>query len=130
MPCGPIPDNPAEALSLPVMNELLDVLRERYDYIVLDTPPLLVVTDPSITASMADAVVLTLRVRRKSKPNAKEAMNILSAVGPMYWALSSITAMKQRHRTATLGMDTTVTANTPHATIRADRVRFKTVARV
>lgn len=81
MPCGPIPNNPAEALSLPVMNELLDLLREQYDYIILDTPPLLVVTDPSITANMADAVVLTLRIRRKSKPNAKESINILSGVG-------------------------------------------------
>ena len=81
MPCGPIPSNPAEALSLPVMNELLDYLREQFDYIVLDTPPLLVVTDPSITASMADALIMTLRIRRKSKPNAREALNILQGVG-------------------------------------------------
>ncbi|MEO1618946.1 MAG: CpsD/CapB family tyrosine-protein kinase, partial [Planctomycetota bacterium] len=81
MPCGPIPSNPAEALSLPVMNELLDYLRDQYDYIILDTPPLLVVTDPSITASMADALILTLRVRRKSKPNARDAINILNGVG-------------------------------------------------
>jgi capsular exopolysaccharide synthesis family protein len=81
MPCGPIPSNPAEALSLPVMNELLDYLREHFDYIILDTPPLLVVTDPSIVASMADGVILTLRIRRKSKPNSREAMNILSGVG-------------------------------------------------
>lgn len=81
MPCGPIPSNPAEALSLPVMNELLEYLREHFDYIILDTPPLLVVTDPSITASMADALILTLRIRRKSKPNAREAVNILNGVG-------------------------------------------------
>lgn len=81
MPCGPIPSNPAEALSLPVMNELLEYLREHYDYIILDTPPLLVVTDPSITASMSDALILTLRIRRKSKPNAREALNILNGVG-------------------------------------------------
>ncbi|MCO8125458.1 polysaccharide biosynthesis tyrosine autokinase [Stieleria sp. TO1_6] len=81
MPCGPIPSNPAEALSLPLMNELLNYLREHFDYIILDTPPLLVVTDPSITASMADALILTLRIRRKSKPNAREALNILNGVG-------------------------------------------------
>ncbi len=80
MPSGPVPANPAEALTLPEMRELLDLLREQYDYIVLDTPPLLVVTDPSITASMADGVILTLRVRRKSKPNAKESINILRGV--------------------------------------------------
>jgi capsular exopolysaccharide synthesis family protein len=81
MPSGPIPANPAEALTLPEMNEMLRMLRGEYDYIIVDTPPLLVVTDPSITASMVDGVVLTLRIRRKSKPNAKESINILSAVG-------------------------------------------------
>ncbi len=81
MPCGPIPVNPAEALTMPEMRELLDVLREKFDYIILDTPPLLVVTDPSITASMVDGVVLALRVRRKSKPNARESVNILRTVG-------------------------------------------------
>ncbi len=81
MPSGPIPSNPAEALTLPEMAELLELLREQYDYVVLDTPPLLVVTDPSITASMVDGVLLALRIRRKSRPNAKEAANILRAVG-------------------------------------------------
>lgn len=81
MPSGPIPANPAEALTLPEMSELLDILREEYDYIILDTPPLLVVTDPSITASMTDGVVMALKVRRKSRPNAKEAASILANVG-------------------------------------------------
>ncbi|QDT60233.1 Tyrosine-protein kinase ptk [Stieleria bergensis] len=81
MPCGGIPGNPAEALSLPVMNELLQYLRDHFDYILLDTPPLLVVTDPSICASMADAVILALKIRRKCKPNAREAVNILNSVG-------------------------------------------------
>ncbi len=81
MPSGPIPANPADALTLPDMAELLDSLRQKYDYILMDTPPLLVVTDPSITASMADGVVVTLRVRRKSKPNAKESVNILQTIG-------------------------------------------------
>ena len=81
MPSGPIPSNPAEALTLPDMGELLESVREQFDFIVLDTPPLLVVTDPSITASMVDGVIMTLRIRRKSKPNAKESLNILRAVG-------------------------------------------------
>ncbi|MEM9646717.1 MAG: CpsD/CapB family tyrosine-protein kinase, partial [Planctomycetota bacterium] len=81
MPSGPIPANPAEALTLPEMAETLEVLRMHYDYVVVDTPPLLVVTDPSILASMADGVLMTLRVRRKSKLNAKEAVNILKSVG-------------------------------------------------
>ena len=81
MPSGPIPTNPAEALTLPDMGELLEQVRDEYDFVVLDTPPLLVVTDPSIVASMVDGVIMTLRIRRKSKPNANESISILRAVG-------------------------------------------------
>jgi succinoglycan biosynthesis transport protein ExoP len=81
MPSGRIPANPAEALTLPEMSDLLELLRDKYDFIIIDTPPLLVVTDPSITASMVDGVLMAIRVRRKSKPNARESVNILRAVG-------------------------------------------------
>ncbi len=81
MPSGPIPANPAEALTMPDMNRLLELLREKFDYIIVDSPPLLLVTDPSILANYVDGVLLTVKVRRKSKPNAKEAANILRGVG-------------------------------------------------
>lgn len=81
IPCGPIPANPAEALTLPQMGELLGTLRYQFDYIIIDSPPLLVVTDPSILASLVDSLILCIRVRRKSKPNSKESVNILRAVG-------------------------------------------------
>lgn len=80
MPSGQIPSNPAEALTLPDMQDTLHQLREDYDFVLLDTPPLLVVTDPSILASMSDGVLMTLRVRRKSRQTALEAINILHAV--------------------------------------------------
>jgi polysaccharide biosynthesis transport protein len=81
MPCGPIPHNPSEALTLPEMGSLFELLRSHYDYIIVDTPPLLVVSDPSIVASMVDAVVMTIRIRRKSRPNSKESLGILRAAG-------------------------------------------------
>ena len=81
LPSGPIPANPAEALTMPAMFESLEGLRQDYDYVVIDSPPLLVVTDPSIIAGMVDGVVLALKIRRKSKPNAKEATGILNNVG-------------------------------------------------
>ncbi len=80
MPSGAIPANPAEALTLPEMANMMEMLREKFDYVLLDTPPLLVVTDPSITASMVDGVVVALRIRRKSRHNARESINILRAV--------------------------------------------------
>ncbi len=81
MPSGPIPVNPAEALTLPEMGELLQLLREQYDYVIVDTPPLLVVTDPGIVAGLVDAVMVTVKIRRKSRSNAVEALNILRSVG-------------------------------------------------
>ena len=81
IPSGPIPANPAEALTLPEMSSLFDLLREKFDYVIIDSPPLLLVTDPSILASYVDGVLLAIKVRRKSKPNAKEAAKILASVG-------------------------------------------------
>ncbi|QDT03486.1 Tyrosine-protein kinase ptk [Rubripirellula lacrimiformis] len=81
MPSGAIPANPAEALTLPDMQNMIEMLREKFDYVMLDTPPLLVVTDPSITASLVDGVIVALRIRRKSRHNAKESISILRSVG-------------------------------------------------
>ena len=81
MPSGPVPANPAEALTLPEMGAMLEMLKQKFDYIIVDTPPLLVVTDPSIIASLVDGVVMALRVRRKSRHNSKESINILRSVG-------------------------------------------------
>jgi succinoglycan biosynthesis transport protein ExoP len=81
IPSGPIPANPAEALTLPDMSHLLEMLREKYDFVIIDSPPLLLVTDPSILASYVDGVLLAIKVRRKSKPNAREATKILNGVG-------------------------------------------------
>lgn len=80
MPSGPIPYNPSEALTLPIFREVLDWLKDRFDYVIVDTPPLLVVTDPSIIAGYVDGVVMAMKVRRKSRANAREALSILRAV--------------------------------------------------
>ncbi len=81
VPSGPIPANPAEALSMPQFAEFLEWLKQRYDYVIVDTPPLLIVTDPAIVASTVDALILTFRVRRGCRPQAKESAAILRAVG-------------------------------------------------
>lgn len=80
MPSGPIPVNPAEALSLPETAEMLQWARDEFDLVIVDTPPLLVVTDASIMASLVDGVLLTVKIRRKSKVNAMEAVGILRGV--------------------------------------------------
>ena len=58
---GPIPPYPAELLGSARMEEALARWREEYDFIVLDSPPILLVTDPVVLASLADATLLVAR---------------------------------------------------------------------
>ena len=55
---GPRPPNPAELLSSPFMEELLSRLRRRFDHIIVDSPPSLLVTDATILSTLVDATIL------------------------------------------------------------------------
>ncbi len=61
LPVGTVPPNPTELLSMDKMKAILDILRERYDYVIIDTPPVSVVTDATIVGGMADGVLLVVR---------------------------------------------------------------------
>lgn len=58
IPSGPIPPNPAELLGSKRMKELLKVLSERYDHIIIDSPPIFNVTDPIILSTLVDGTIL------------------------------------------------------------------------
>ena len=60
MTSGPVPPNPAELLSSDEMELLLGHLRSTADYVVIDTPPALVVTDAMIVAPRVDGVVVVV----------------------------------------------------------------------
>ncbi len=77
MPCGPKPDNPAELCTSPQLKDLIEELRDEYDFVVIDTPPLLAVTDPCPIAVRVDAVVLTIRTRKNVKISAARATEML-----------------------------------------------------
>lgn len=80
MPGGRRPSNPAELLSSQRFADLLGALREKFDVIIVDTPPLLAVSDPSAIAAVVDGVVLTIRLRRNVKPLVTRAARILESV--------------------------------------------------
>ncbi len=61
IPSGTVPPLPADLLASDPMTEVVRLLRERYDYVIFDTPPLLSVTDPAIVATQADGMVLVIR---------------------------------------------------------------------
>lgn len=81
MPAGPRPRNPSELLALPRFKELLATLRDRYDFVIIDSPPVLAVTDPGAIAVRADGVLLALQIRRKARPSAQRAVEILTQLG-------------------------------------------------
>ena len=61
LPSGPIPPNPAEILGKPEMKKLLDLVRSRFDYIIIDNAPTSLVTDAHILSHMTDLNIFVLR---------------------------------------------------------------------
>lgn len=58
LPCGTIPPNPTELLISPEFRELTESLRKQYDFIIIDTPPSLPVSDASIVGTIVDGTVM------------------------------------------------------------------------
>jgi tyrosine-protein kinase Etk/Wzc len=77
---GTIPPNPAELLGSEEMAALLTELRAEYDYIILDAPPTLAVSDTPILAACSDALVVLMEVGRVSAKVAARLRDILNAV--------------------------------------------------
>lgn len=78
---GSAPPNPAEVLASPRLRALFREVAAAYDFVFVDTPPLLAVTDPMVVAAEADAVLLTVRLAKNGRPRAKRAKEILEAAG-------------------------------------------------
>ena len=71
---GPIPPNPSELIMGETMSELMEELKEKYDYVILDTPPVGLVTDAVELSSYVD---VTLYVMRQNFTK-KEMVNLLN----------------------------------------------------
>ena len=81
MTAGPRETNRAELLLSPRFGEMLNVLREKYDYVIVDTPPVLAVSDPAAIGAMVDGVILVLRINRQARLHAVRARETLDLVG-------------------------------------------------
>ncbi len=80
LPSGPTPPNPSEILGSDQMATLVEELRVFYDVILLDTSPLLPVTDAAVLAPRADGVLLVVRRNRTTVPQITAARDALEAV--------------------------------------------------
>ncbi len=77
MTAGPIPPNPAELLMSQSSQELLNTLSEYYDYIIIDTPPVAVVSDALALVDKVDGAVITIRERHANHDDLKKAVAAL-----------------------------------------------------
>ncbi len=74
---GEIPPNPSELLSSAKMQELVDTLGREYDYVFIDTPPVLVVTDTSIMTKFCSGVLIVAHYNRTDRNAVSEAVEQL-----------------------------------------------------
>jgi capsular exopolysaccharide synthesis family protein len=80
LPSGTIPPNPSELMGSPLMAELIIQLRKSFDMIIIDTPPLLPVTDAAVASRLADGVVVVVRYGKTTRNQVSTALRSLAAV--------------------------------------------------
>ena len=78
---GPIPPNPAELVGSKRMKRLIQEISEQFDVVLIDTPPIIAVTDAAILAQEVDGVILVLASGEVNKEFAQRAKELLDKVG-------------------------------------------------
>jgi capsular exopolysaccharide synthesis family protein len=78
---GPEVDNPAELLSSPRLVKLLDEARQSYEVVIIDAPPLLAVTDPSLIGAVADGIVVVVHAATLKYHDASRIQEHLNNLG-------------------------------------------------
>ncbi len=81
IPSGPTPPNPADLLHSDRFRKFLDDLGEQFDRVILDSPPLVAVTDATILSTLVDGTVYVLRAFKTSKDLSRQGLRSLFDVG-------------------------------------------------
>lgn len=77
---GIIPPNPSELLASKRMDEAIESLKEKYDYILFDSPPVIAVTDSMVMANKVDLLILAIRVDQADKNVVKRTKELLENI--------------------------------------------------
>jgi succinoglycan biosynthesis transport protein ExoP len=84
LPSGKLPPNPAELLGSARFQEFIGSLDEHFDWVIIDSPPVMAVTDPGVLAHVATGVVFVVGSEMTSKWTARAALAQLDAARPNY----------------------------------------------
>ena len=85
---GPLPPNPSELLGSQRMRSLIGVLKEKFDVVIFDSPPVLAVTDASVLAPQADGVILVVDSERTRRGAAQLAVSNLQQIGAHFMGVA------------------------------------------
>jgi capsular exopolysaccharide synthesis family protein len=80
IPCGPIPPNSADVVSSEKFRRLLDEISTKFDRVVLDSPPIVAVTDSAIVSTLVDGVVFVVRAFKTSVNLCRSGLRTLQDV--------------------------------------------------
>ncbi len=81
LPRGALPPNPADLLMSQKMRDVLRELRDCFDFIVIDSPPIIAVSDAAVLSALCDGVVLVFNGQKTTTPSARRALERLEKVG-------------------------------------------------
>ena len=81
LPSGPVPPLPSELLGSKQMEDMLTQARNDYDFVILDTPPVLAVTDASVLGRLADATILIVRYGTAKRQVVVRSLDLLERSG-------------------------------------------------
>lgn len=80
LPAGPTPPQPSEMLGSQMMRDLVAQWARDFDHVIIDSPPVLSVTDAVLLSSVADAVILVIRSGQTTKEALRRSRNLLAQV--------------------------------------------------
>jgi hypothetical protein len=102
LPAGQIPPNPSELLGSMAMAELLERLSASYDMVLLDSPPLLPVTDAVVLSNLAGGALVVVGVDRIHRPQLQQSLESLETAGAhLFGIVMNKIARRELRRTAT-----------------------------
>lgn len=81
LPAGRIPPNPSELLGTTEMEEVLETLRDQFDYVIIDAPPVLAVTDAVVLEKLATGLLMVVATGFTTKQELEDSMQILDTAG-------------------------------------------------
>ncbi|MDP6538408.1 MAG: CpsD/CapB family tyrosine-protein kinase [Planctomycetota bacterium] len=81
MGSGTLPGNPSKLLGSDRMRTVLNSLKQRYSYVLIDTPAAMSISDASLLGAIADGIVLVVRLESTPRPFVEQTLNDLEAMG-------------------------------------------------